>query len=159
MHINVRRLVILVAALPLVAAGSALLASNDVPQSSLGELQVAATPGTRTALTLADDATVNVAQAGKVQHEYHFLHVSAILTSGGGPVVGQTVTFTTDTSMSGVGVICTDTTDNTGKASCADDTKVDSGEFSGDPTQAIATFDGTAVLQSATATVPLRTVG
>ena len=160
MRIRAWRIVVMTVALPLVAAGTAVMANNDVARSSAGQTQVRSLPNAApTDLAAADRAKVNVAQDGKVQDSFHFINVIATLTSQGAPVSDVTVTFTTDSSLPGAGVICTDTTNSHGIATCPNNTKVTTDQFTGTPTQFIATFDGSSTMSPATATGLLTTVG
>lgn len=149
-----KRIGVLLLAVPSLLAGSAYLASNDVPVTYAGVVHFDVSIPTR--LTVTNDegnnATVNLAQSAHVQDSYHFAHVAAHLTTAdGSDLGGETVTFTTDTSRSGAGVICQATSDDKGIAKCPNNTKIATTEFSGVPTTFVATFAGDGSLQSSTA--------
>lgn len=141
--------------LPLLAlsvVGTACLAANVVPVTYAGTTTVSVAAPTM--LTPTTSAKINVAQEDAHTY-YHFINVSAVLTTGGVPLVDQSVTFTTNG-----GNICVATTDADGEADCPSDTKVDTDEFVGDtPATFTATFVGHDGLATATATGALRPVG
>jgi len=151
MRVRRRRALALVPIAPLVVVGSACLAANVVPVTYAGTTTVAVT--VPTALTPGDDAKVDVAQEDK--HDYfHFINVSAVLTTQGLPLVGQQVTF----SAAG-GTICVAMTDHSGRADCPSDTKVDADSFTETPTTFTASFVGHDGLATSTASAALRSVG
>lgn len=107
-----------------------------------------------TRLTAGPGGNVNVSQAASKGY-LQFDNIRADLKAAGVSLAGEQVEFKAD----GV-TICTDTTNNVGRASCTGGKTVDVVKFGGSvPTSFTATFAGDGGLQGDTDTATLTQVG
>lgn len=147
-----RRVLSLLLVAPILGLGTAFLAANVVDASYAGQTLV--TVAVPTSISATDSAKINMSQQD--QHDYyHFINVSATLSGGGVPLVGEVIHFTAEG-----GVICDAVTDANGEADCPSDTKVPTSDFTGSvPTTFTATFAGEGSLVGSSATGALTQVG
>jgi hypothetical protein len=141
---------VLALAVPVLASGTALLASNSVPVSHAGVTQVKLP--VVTALVAGSNATINVSRAAN-NGFYRLTGTVARLSANGTPVAGEPV----DIAAAG-GLICTAVTDFKGRAVCPGDTKVDTSKFSSVQMTFTATFAGDDGLQGSSDTGVLSTI-
>jgi hypothetical protein len=148
-----------VLAAPLLVIGGASLASSQVPPTNAGVAHVAVSlPTVLAAVVNPSTPKLNLAQ--QTSDTYHFINVSALLTTADGmPLAGEHVVFTTDSSVAPGGIICEATTTVRGNARCDSDVTLPVIEFNKQPVQFIATFAGDGSLQPSTMSGDLAVVG